>query len=70
MPSGLRETGNDVHGDDAVVFAYRALEDLVYAYSMRAGELKSSDWSILGAHLGLTDEDFIARDPYRLPYPS
>lgn len=48
-------------GDDAFVFAFRALEDLAYAYSFRRGQLQPADWSRLAEHLGMADEDFKAR---------
>jgi hypothetical protein len=57
----------DVHatlliaGDDAFVFAYRALEDLARSVSGREGDLRSSDWSALHAHLGTTDTEFKQR---------
>ncbi len=48
-------------GDDAFVFAFRALEDLAYVYSFRTGQLRPADWSSLAEHLGMADEDFDAR---------
>jgi hypothetical protein len=50
-----------LRGDDAFVFAYRAVEDLARAVSGRAGELRASDWRTLHAHLSTYEDAFRAR---------
>lgn len=48
-------------GDDAFVFAYRAIEDVARAVSGRRGDLRPSDWRALHDHLGTDEEAFTAR---------
>jgi hypothetical protein len=64
---GYRLALRDIHsalsvgGDDAFVFAYRAIEDLVRAVSGRRGELRASDWAALHTRLGTSKSAFVTR---------
>jgi hypothetical protein len=65
---GWRLAVRDVHsalggdpGDDAFVFGYRAIEDLVRAVTHRTGELRAMDWRRLHTHLATSQDTFLRR---------
>ncbi len=64
---GYRLALRDIHaafhdrGDDAFVFAYRAIEDVARAVSGRRGDLRPSDWRALHNRLGTDENTFKAR---------
>jgi hypothetical protein len=64
---GWRLAVRDVHaalrdgGDDAFVFAYRALEDVARAVSGQSDQLRSADWAQLHRLLGTTSAAFLGR---------
>ena len=72
--SGYRLALRDIHssllegaGDDAYVFAYRALEDLARAITNSENELRASDWERLHDHIGQDREEARAAiEPLRL----
>jgi hypothetical protein len=67
QPSGFRLAINDVYdalrergGDDAFVYAYRAVEDCMRAVSPADAE-GGRAWAYLHAHLGTNKDDFMER---------